>query len=307
MTIILQPSIRLLCGMITVDPSNLSAVKVQAILQAAVAPRPIAFASTVNAGGQVNLSPFSFFNVFSASPPILIFSPARRVRDNTTKHTLDNVLAVPEVVISVVSYAMVQQMSLASTEYPAGVNEFEKAGFTMLPSQSVKPPCVKEAPVNFECTVEQVIALGDQGGAGNLVICKVQRIHMADWALNDEQQLDQNKLDLVARLGGNWYCRASGDALFEVEKPLSTLGVGVDQIPQAFRLSPILSGNHLGRLGNVEQVPDAAAVKEFVSSGEREILLQQHAYSDFAEHRTVAQLVDRGAMLEAWKLMLSSD
>lgn len=292
--------------MITVDPSTLSTVKVQAILQAAVAPRPIAFASTVNAQGQINLSPFSFFNVFSASPPILIFSPARRVRDNTTKHTLDNVLAVPEVVISVVSYAMVQQMSLASTEYPAGVNEFEKAGFTMMPSQSIKPPCVKEAPVNFECTVEQVIALGDQGGAGNLVLCKVQRIHMADWALNADQQVDQHKLDLVARLGGNWYCRASGDALFEVEKPLTTLGIGVDQIPQSFRNSPVLTGNQLGRLGNVEALPDAEVLKDFIQSGERELLLQAEKDSDFAEHRAVAHLVEQGMIADAWKLMLTA-
>lgn len=293
--------------MISVDPSTLSTVKVQAILQAAVAPRPIAFASTVNAQGQVNLSPFSFFNVFSAAPPILIFSPARRVRDNTTKHTLDNVLAVPEVVISVVSFGMVQQMSLSSTEYPAGVNEFEKSGFTMMPSQVIKPPCVKEAPVNFECTVEQVISLGDQGGAGNLILSKVQRIHMADWALNADQQLDQHKLDLVARLGGNWYCRASGDALFEVEKPLSTLGVGVDRIPQSFRNSPVLTGNQLGRLGNVESLPDSDALKEFIQSGERELLLQAEKDSDFAEHRVVMHLVKQGMIAEAWKVMLTAD
>ena len=234
----------------------------QQLLLSAVAPRPIAFASTISAAGEINLSPYSFFNAFSANPPILIFSPARRVRDNTTKHTLENVLEVPECVINIMNYGMVEQASLASTEYPRGTNEFVKAGFTEAPSEVVKPPRVAESPVAFECKVNEVIHLGTEGGAGNLVICEVLLVHLHDNYATKEGKLDQHQLDLVARLGGNYYARASGDALFEIPKPLTTLGVGVDALPKEVRVSNFLTGNQLGRLGNTEQLPTAEGIKE---------------------------------------------
>lgn len=245
----------------TVDPSSLSTQQVQAFLQSAVAPRPIALASTINAAGEVNLSPFSFFNLFSANPPIVIFSPARRVTNGTTKHTLENVQEIPEVVINIVNYAMVEQMSLSSTEYEKGVNEFIKSGLTPLPSEKIRPPRVAESPVALECSVEQVIPLGDGPGAGNLVVAKVQLLHIQDAYLNPAGQLDTEKLDLVARMGANWYCRASGDALFEIPKPLTTKGIGVDQLPSTVRRSAVLTGNQLGRLGNLEKLPSPEALE----------------------------------------------
>ena len=288
-------------------PSEMSVPALQHLLQSAVGPRPIAFASTINKSGDVNLSPFSFFNIFSANPPVLIFSPARRVRDNTTKHTLDNVLELPEVVINVVNYAIVQQMSLASSEYAMGVNEFVKAGLTELPSTIVKPPRVKESPVQFECSVSDVVALGDQGGAGNLVICKVLAIHVQDEILDEKGHINQNRIDLVARLGGNWYCRASGEALFEVEKPLQTLGIGVNQIPDAIRLSPVLTGNHLGQLANVEHLPHQDLVDEFKASEEFDLLMHSVDSSDFASHRAAAKLLNQGEVIKAWLVLLSSN
>ena len=245
----------------SIDPETLTTPERQAILNSAVAPRPIAFASTVDSEGNVNLSPFSFFNVFSNNPPILVFSPSRRGRDNTTKHTYENVLVVPEVVISVVNYPMVEQMSLASTEYEKGVNEFVKAGFTEVPSDLVKPPRVGESPVSFECLVDEVKPLGDEGGAGNLVICRVKRIHINTEFLDENEKLDTTKLDLVARMGGSWYSRATGDSLFEIPKPLQTKGIGIDQLPESVRSSSILSANNLGRLGNAEHLPSKEAVK----------------------------------------------
>jgi flavin reductase (DIM6/NTAB) family NADH-FMN oxidoreductase RutF len=291
--------------MITYNPAELSVPAVQNLLQSSIGPRPIAWASTINSKGEVNLSPFSFFNVFSANPPVLVFSPALRVRDTTSKHTLDNVKDVPEVVIHVVNYALVQQMSLSSTEYPVGVNEFIKAGLTQIPSECVKPPRIKESPVQFECVVDQVIALGNEGGAGNLVVCAVKRIHVSEHILNDKGFIDVNKIDLVSRMGGNWYCRASGDALFEVEKPLSTLGMGVDQLPDFIRLSPVLTGNHLGQLGNTEHLPDAQWVKEFKDSDEFELLKQHAQNTDFAAHRIAAKLLDTGEVLKAWLVLLA--
>ena len=236
----------------TIDPNSISTPELHKILLSAVAPRPIALASTIDTDGNVNLSPFSFFNVFSANPPIMIFSPARRGRDNTTKHTYENVKQQQEVVINIVNYAIVEQMSLSSTEYGAGVNEFIKAGFTQVASEVVKPPRVGEAPISFECTVDKVIELGYDGGAGNLVISRVQRIHIQEHYLNDKGDLDTQKLDLVARMGESWYCRASGDALFEIPKPIFNKGIGVDQLPSHVLKSTILNGNHLGRLGNME-------------------------------------------------------
>jgi flavin reductase (DIM6/NTAB) family NADH-FMN oxidoreductase RutF len=289
-----------------VYPSDISTGRLHALMLGAVSPRPIAFASTVDSQGQVNLSPFSFFNAFGSNPPTLIFSPARRVRDNTIKHTLENVLEVPEVVINMVDYAMVNQMSLASTEYPKGVNEFEKGGFTQVASDKIRPPRVLESPVAMECVVKQVISLGDQGGAGNLIVCEIVAMHIREDLVDEQGGIDQQKIDLVARMGGNWYCRAHGEALFEVPKPLSTMGIGVDAIPEAIRFSPVLTGNHLGMLGNVEQLPDADQIQDFIRSGERELLLQTAGASDFAEHRAAALMLEKGEVEQAWKILLSS-
>ena len=250
----------------TIDPNSLSTPELHKILLSAVAPRPIALASTIDTNGNVNLSPFSFFNVFSANPPIMVFSPSRRGRDNTTKHTFDNVKQHQEVVINIVNYAIVEQMSLSSTEYAQNVNEFEKAGFTQVPSEIVKPPRVGEAPISFECTVDNVIELGNEGGAGNLVISRVERIHINEDYLNENGDLDTQKLDLVARMGGSWFCRANGDALFEIPKPIFNKGIGVDQLPSHVLESSVLTGNHLGRLGNMEAIPSDSEIAAQKSS-----------------------------------------
>jgi len=246
--------------MLTLNCKDLSPVQLQNYLQYAIAPRPICFASTIDEAGNINLSPFSFFNLFGTNPPICVFSPARRVRDNTTKHTLENVREVKECVINIVDYAMVQQTSLASTEYAKGVNEFEKAGFTMLQSHLVKPPRVAEAPVQLECIVTQVIPLGDKNGAGNLVLAEIKLIHIKEEILDSEGKIDQAKIDLVARLGGDWYCRVTSDNLFKVVKPLTTLGIGVNALPFSVRNSVVLTGNDLGMLGNVEKLPAAEEI-----------------------------------------------
>lgn len=249
----------------TIDPNAIPQAKLHAYLLAAVAPRPICFASTIDKAGNVNLSPFSFFNVFSSNPPILIFSPARRGRDNTTKHTHQNILEVPEVVINIVNHPMVEQMSLASTEYDKGVNEFLKAGFTQVPAEKVSPPRVGEAPVAFECIVDQVVELGTGGGAGNLMVARVVLIHIQSKYLDQHGDLDTQKLDLVARMGGNWYCHANGSALFEIPKPLHTKGMGVDQLPPSVRNSAVLTGNDLGRLGNIAQLPSPEYIQEVLA------------------------------------------
>ncbi|MGZ9676873.1 flavin reductase family protein [Flavobacterium sp. GNP001] len=249
--------------MLTIDPKSISTAQLQGYLQGSVGPRPIAFASTMDADGNANVSPFSFFNVFSANPPILIFSPARRVRDNTIKHTLINAEATKEVVINVVNYDIVQQISLASTEYADGVDEFVKSGLTPVASDIVKPYRVKESPVQFECKVNQIIALGSEGGAGNLVVCEVVKIHIDEAVLDSNGAIDQHKIDLVSRLGGNWYSR-SNQGLFEVPKPLATLGIGVDAIPDFIKQSPVFNGNDLGILGNVEALPTTEEVSIFV-------------------------------------------
>ncbi|MGY3051964.1 flavin reductase (DIM6/NTAB) family NADH-FMN oxidoreductase RutF [Pedobacter sp. UYEF25] len=252
---------------------DLQPSQVQNYLYYAIAPRPICFASTVDVEGNVNLSPFSFFNLFSINPPICVFSPVTRMRDNSTKHTLDNVLEVKECVINIVNYAMVQQMSLASTEYGKEVNEFEKAGFTMADSILVKPPRVLEAPVQLECKINEVINLGKQKGAGNLVIAEVVVIHVNEGILGEDGNIDQQKIDLVARLGGNWYSRVTAESLFEVAKPLRTLGIGVDALPKNVRLSMVLSGNDLGQLGNLEILPSAEEIDAAMSLAEvKEIL-----------------------------------
>ena len=241
----------------TIDPKAVSTAALHGYMLGAVTPRPIAFASTIDSAGNVNLSPFSFFNVFSANPPIMIFSPARRGRDNTTKHTYENVLQVKEVVINIVNYDIVQQMSLSSTEYGKGINEFEKAGLTPLASQTIKPPRVAESPVQFECRVNEVISLGTEGGAGNLVICEVLKMHINEAVLDPDGKIDPVKLDAVSRMGGNWYGRAK-QGMFEVPKPLSRLGIGFDQLPEAIRTSKLLTGNDLAMLANVEVLPKGA-------------------------------------------------
>lgn len=289
--------------MLSINPHDLSTAQLQAYLQCAVAPRPIAFASTINAKGQPNLSPFSFFNVFSANPPILIFSPARRVRDNSIKHTLMNVQELQEVVINVVDYAMVQQMSLASTEYAEGVNEFVKAGFTPIPSMLVKPYRVQEAPVQFECKVNQVIALGNQGGAGNLVICEVLKMHISEAILDDKGAIVQEKLDLVARLGGNWYSRANA-GLFEVTKPLTTLGIGVDAIPDFVKNSGLFSGNDLGLLANIDALPSPEEVAIFVKQN-FELKAVLSADEPIKQLQLALRYVQANEVESAWKVLLA--
>lgn len=237
-------------------PSELKTSQFHQYLLGAISPRPICFASTIDSDGQANLSPFSFFNVFGSKPPILIFSPARRVRDNTIKHTLENCIETKEVVINMVNYAIVQQMSLSSCEYPKGVSEFEKSGLTPIASEFVKPFRVKESPVQFECKVLEVKETGSEGGAGNLIICEVLMMHINDDVLNEHQQIDPHKIDLVARMGGDYYCRASGDAIFEVAKPNLNLGIGIDALPTHIKHSKLLTGNHLGQLANSTSIPE---------------------------------------------------
>ncbi|MBM3435285.1 MAG: flavin reductase family protein [Bacteroidetes bacterium] len=242
--------------MIKLDPALEPVPRIHQILLGSVAPRPIALASTVDTHGNPNLSPFSFFNVFGVNPTTLIFSPSRRGRVNTTKDTFENLKEVPEVVINSVNYAMVQQVNLASTEYPKGVNEFIKAGFTPLISEKVKPFRVKESPVQFECQVRQIIETGDKGGAGNLIICEILLIHLDENILSGNGMINPQKIDLVARMGADYYCRASGQAVFNVSKPLQKVGIGIDQLPSAIRNSRFLTGNDLGKLGNIEKLPD---------------------------------------------------
>jgi flavin reductase (DIM6/NTAB) family NADH-FMN oxidoreductase RutF len=291
-----------------VNPKDVSVGKLHGYLLGAVGPRPIAFASTIDPEGNPNLSPFSFFNVFSANPPILIFSPARRGRDNTTKHTYENVKLVKEVVINVVTHEIVEQMSLSSTEYAQGVNEFEKAGLTGLASETIKPFRVKESPIQFECVVNEVIELGENGGAGNLVICEVKLIHINDDVLDENGIIDQQKIDLVARMGGNWYCRAHGEALFEVAKPLTTLGIGVDQIPESIRKSEILSGNNLGQLGNVETLPNETDVNEFKLTELADLFIEFEDNATELEkslHTKAKDYLSQNHVIEAWKTLLS--
>lgn len=270
----------------TVIPSEITPVQLQTIMQTAVSPRPIALASTVDKDGNSNLSPFSFFNMFSTVPPILIFSPSRRVRDNTTKHTLENVLETSEVVIGTVNFPIVQQISLASTEYGDGVNEFIKSGLTMKGADLVQPKLIAECPVNFECKVLEVKSLGDQGGAGNLVICEVQKIHIREEYLNEEGNLDQVKLDMVARLGVNWYSRSNETSLFEVPKPLVTKGIGFDLLPDEIKLSTVFTGNDLGMLANIEVLP----------SGDY--------HSDENVHQDARRLLLESRIEEAWKILI---
>ncbi|MFT4983845.1 MAG: flavin reductase (DIM6/NTAB) family NADH-FMN oxidoreductase RutF [Flavobacterium sp.] len=289
--------------MISIDPKSIETAKLQGYLQSSVGPRPIAFASTVDENGTPNLSPFSYFNVFSANPPILVFSPARRVRDNSIKHTLINCEATREVVINVVNFDMVQQTSLASTEYADGVNEFLKAGFTAVPSDVVKPYRVKESPVQFECIVNQIIPLGSEGGAGNLVLCEVVRMHINETVLDANGAIDQHKIDLVSRLGGSWYSR-SNQGLFEVPKPLSTHGIGVDVIPQHIKKSLIFDGNDFGKLGNIEALPTPEEVSIFVKQN---FSVKGVLSADDMDklHLEAKKYLDENDVLSAWKVLLA--
>ncbi len=294
--------------MITIHPKEVKTSELHAYMLAAVAPRPIAFASTIDKAGNPNLSPFSFFNAFGSNPPTLVFSPARRVRDNSIKHTLENVAEVAEVVINVVNYSMVHQQSLASTEYEKGVSEFEKAGFTPIASELVKPFRVKESPVQMECKVKQIIEMGPNGGAGNLIICEILLMHINENILNEHGKIDPHKIDLVARMGGDYYCRASGSAIFEVAKPLLKKGIGVDQLPASVRLSPILTGNNLGQLGNFEKLPTAEEIIAFNSSEKAMLIKKQLHGSDDEKsrqlHHMAKTLLDQNCVTEAWELLL---
>ncbi|HCX23676.1 MAG: flavin reductase [Flammeovirgaceae bacterium] len=290
-----------------IDPKEIPNAEMYRYLTGTIAPRPIAFASTVDKAGNVNLSPFSFFNVFGSNPPILVFSPSRRGRDNTTKDTLDNVHEVKEVVISIVDYQLVEQMSLTSMEYQKGVNEFDKSGLTAVSSEKVSPPRVGESPASFECIVKEIKPLGNEGGAGNLVICEVVLAHI-DPSIIVDNQIDPIKLDAVSRMGGNWYCRAQGDALFEVAKPITTIGMGVDQIPNSIRNSKILTGNHLGKLGNVEKLPSQDEVDAFANEPEVSAILEyvDHEPDQIQNelHKLAAQHLDAGDTISAWKVLL---
>jgi len=289
--------------MLSLKPNEISTAKLHGYLLGAVAPRPIAFASTVDDNGNPNLAPFSFFNVFSANPPIMVFSPARSVKDNTTKHTLDNCIATKEVVINVVNYDMAQQMSLASTAYAQGVNEFDKAGFSMLASDEVKPFRVAESPVQFECKVNEVIALGTQGGAGNLIVCEVVKIHIDEAVLDENERIDQHKIDLIARAGGSFYSRAK-EGFFEIPKPITTLGMGVDKLPEEIRNSKFLTGNDLGMLANVETLPTKEDILTFVEMGKKHC---PHIFTATTEgvHTIAKTYLEKGDVETAWKLLLS--
>ena len=284
--------------MLSIDPKKIPTGKLHSYLLGAIAPRPIAFASTVDASGNSNLSPFSFFNVFGANPPTLIFSPARRVRGNTTKHTLQNIEKTREVVINVVNYKIVHQMSLSSSDYPGGVNEFKKSGLTMLSSQEVKPFRVAESPAQFECKVTDIIYTGDEGGAGNLIVCNVVKIHIHEDVLDDHGKIDQHKIDLVARAGGNYYSRAR-EGFFEIPKPISTLGIGVDQIPLTIRNSPVLTGNNLGMLGNITVLPSDEDVDNFGKEHPDLIGLEMVKKHTFAQH-----FLEKNDLNSAWKILL---
>jgi len=293
----------------TIDASSLTPTEMQGYLHYAIAPRPICFASTIDKNGEVNLSPFSFFNVFSINPPICVFSPTSRARDNTTKHTLENILEIPECVINIVNYDMVQQAYLTSIDYPRGVNEFSKAGFTELASETVKPPRVAESAVQLECVVNDVISLGKSGGAGNLIIAEVKRIHIDEDILDANGKIDPHKIDLVARLGGDWYCRVTGDNLFKIAKPIdyAGIGIGVDAFPKEVKNSNVLTGNNLGLLALVKTLPSDEEVETFSKTDEMKELLDAtiDSHNRTARlHSKAKHLLDNGRVMDAWKVLL---
>jgi flavin reductase (DIM6/NTAB) family NADH-FMN oxidoreductase RutF len=260
----------------TIAPGSIPTAQLHRLILGAVAPRPIAFASTIDKAGNPNLSPFSFFNAFGVNPTTLIFSPSRRGRDNTNKHTYENIREIPEVVINVVNYDMVQQMSLASCEYPKGVNEFEKSGFTAIASETIRPFRVKESPVQFECKVRQVIETGDGGGAANLVICEITMIHIHDGILDENGIPDPNKIRLIGRHTGDFYVKAYGESLFVVEKPAAKLGIGIDALPSKIKNSNRLTGNNLGQLGNCENFPTLEDISSVASLPEVKKIINTH-------------------------------
>ena len=289
-----------------VDPHSLKPSEFHSYMLGAIAPRPIALASTIDKQGRPNLSPFSFFNAFGSNPPLVIFSPALRGRDGVAKNTLENVREVDEVVINIVNYNIVQQTSLSSTEYPKGVDEFIKAGFTPVASQLIKPFRVKESPVQMECKVREIIQTGVRGGAANLVICEIILMHIDDSILDSQQKIDPLLIDQVARMGGNWYSRAA-KGLFEVPKPLATLGIGVDQLPDTIKYSTILTGNDLGMLGNIEQLPSADDLRAFAEQKDVHLLLDalkgDKANRTIAIHLAARQLLAENKVQEALKLL----
>ncbi|RCL71514.1 MAG: flavin reductase family protein [Flavobacteriales bacterium] len=294
--------------MLSINPKEIEIPKLHRYLLGSVGPRPIAFASTIDSKGNINLAPFSFFNVFSANPPIMIFSPARSGRTNQSKDTYNNVKEVPEVVINVVTHDMVHQMSLASSPYDSDVSEFEKSGFTSLESDMITPPRVKESPVQFECKVNEIIELGDQGGAGNLVICEVVRIHVMESLLDENQMIDQHKIDLISRMGGNWYCRADKNSMFEIQKPITTCGIGFDALPIDIRNSSILTGNDLGQLAGIEQLPNETDVNEYklLELSELFLSLEEDAVQlEIEIHKRAQDLLKRNLLEEAWLTLLS--
>ena len=288
--------------MTSFDPKNCNVSQLQALLSSAVAPRPIALASTIDSEGNPNLSPFSFYNIFSANPPILIFSPARRVRDNTTKHTLHNVAAVKEVVINVVSYDIIQQMSLSSTEYAKGINEFDKAGFTMLKSDKIRPFRVAESPIQMECRVNEIKPLGMDKGAGNLVICEVLMMHVSEAVMTDNNTIDQEKLDLVARGGGSYYIRAR-EGFLEIPKPIRTIGIGVDMLPESVRKSSILTGNDLGLLGNIEALPTKDYIEAFWKQPSQSLLKNELKTTEEI-HLKAKEFLEQKNVLDAWCVLI---
>jgi flavin reductase (DIM6/NTAB) family NADH-FMN oxidoreductase RutF len=278
----------------------------QNFLNHAIAPRPICFASSIDSKGNVNLSPFSYFNLFSVNPPVIIFSPSRRVRNNTTKHTFENLLEVPEVAVNIVTYNMVQQVSLSSCEFPKGTDEFIKAGFTKESSTVIKPPRVKESPVQLECKVLEIKSLGNEAGAGNLIIAEVLLMHINENILNKDGNIDQQKLEHVARLGGNWYARINSRNLFRVEKPNTVLCIGIDSLPESIKHSNILTGNHLGQLANVHEFPlidtsfedeKLKSIFQYYSLDPLEMEIELHLYA--------SALLDEGKVNEAWQVLLA--
>lgn len=294
--------------MLTIKPGEIETTQLHAYMLASIAPRPIAFASTVDKAGNPNLAPFSFYNAFGSNPPVVVFSPARRVRDNTIKHTLENIYDIGEVVINAVTYAMVQQTSLASCEYPKGMNEFIKAGFTPLASEIVKPFRVKESPVQMECKVLEIKETGLEGGAANLIICEILLMHISDSVLDESGKIDPDKIDLVARMGGDLYCRASGKALFQVAKPNTKLGLGFDSIPERIRLSGILTGNNLGQLGNADSLPSPEDVALYKATVSMKAIIDSNRSIQEKEnlvHMKAKKLLDEGNVDDAWKTLLS--
>ena len=294
--------------MLTINPKDIPVPKLHHYLLGSIGPRPICFASTVDSNGVGNIAPFSFFNVFSANPPIAIFSPARSGRTNTTKDTYNNVKQVPEVVINVVNYSIVHQMSLASSPYPPEISEFDKSGLTPVPSELVRPFRIKESPVQLECKVVEVKELGNEGGAGNLIICEIIKLHISEDVLNEDQMVDQKKIDLVARMGGNWYCRADQNSMFEIEKPITTCGIGYDQIPEEIRNSKVLTGNDIGQLGGIEELPNETDVNEYKLMTLSDLFIEFEDNATQLElelHKLSKKLLEKNKLEEAWLTLLA--